>query len=182
MGSIFLVMPKAEDANRIAATIQSYGLMHEVKICSSGSEVLRLLQYRDNGVVLCTKRMRDMSYTELSEYLPPGFGMIVMTNDVALETFSERIVKLLIPFRRSDLIATVEMMTSGFLPPKKKKNHGPRERSEEEQQVVDKAKRVLMERNGMSEPEAFRYIQKNSMDYGRTMVESAQMILLMNSE
>ena len=31
----------------------------------------------------------------------------------------------------------------------------------------------------MSEPEAFRYLQKNSMDFGRTMVESAQMILAM---
>ena len=39
-----------------------------------------------------------------------------------------------------------------------------------------------MERNGMTEPEAFRYIQKNSMDMGRTFVESAQMILTLNSQ
>ena len=47
-----------------------------------------------------------------------------------------------------------------------------------ETKIIDEAKAMLMERNGMSEPEAFRYIQKNSMDFGRTMVESAQMILM----
>ena len=49
----------------------------------------------------------------------------------------------------------------------------------EEKQIIDQAKAVLMERNGMSEPEAFRYLQKTSMDCGRSMVESAQMILVM---
>ena len=34
-----------------------------------------------------------------------------------------------------------------------------------------------MERNHMSESEAHRYIQKNSMDTGTNMVETARMIL-----
>ena len=51
-----------------------------------------------------------------------------------------------------------------------------------ERKVIDKAKAVLMERNGMSEPEAFRYIQKTSMDCGRSMSESAQMILMMTGD
>ena len=34
-----------------------------------------------------------------------------------------------------------------------------------------------MERNHLSEEEAHRYIQKNSMDNGTNMVETAQMIL-----
>ena len=45
---------------------------------------------------------------------------------------------------------------------------------------IDKAKLLLMDRNDMTEPEAFRYIQKTSMDMGRTMVESAEMILMLN--
>ena len=52
----------------------------------------------------------------------------------------------------------------------------------EEQEVIDRAKQILMTRNDMSEADAFRYIQKRSMDSGRTMVESAGMILLLNSE
>jgi len=38
---------------------------------------------------------------------------------------------------------------------------------------------LLMERNHMTEQEAFRYIQKSSMDSGTNMVETAQMILLL---
>ena len=36
---------------------------------------------------------------------------------------------------------------------------------------------MLMEKNNMTEQEAFRYIQKCSMDSGNTMVESATMVM-----
>jgi response regulator NasT len=39
-----------------------------------------------------------------------------------------------------------------------------------------------MERNGLSEEEAFRYIQKTSMDVGRKMTESAKMILTLYND
>ena len=49
-----------------------------------------------------------------------------------------------------------------------------------EQNYINNAKWLLMERNHMTEQEAFRYIQKSSMDSGTNMVETAQMILLLN--
>ena len=54
-----------------------------------------------------------------------------------------------------------------------------KKRSRQEQKAIDHAKSILMERKSMSEKEAFRYLQKSSMDSGRNMVETAQMILLM---
>lgn len=54
------------------------------------------------------------------------------------------------------------------------------QRSANEQLVIDKAKQIVMRRKELSEPEAYRYIQKNSMDTGRSIVESAQMIILLN--
>lgn len=38
---------------------------------------------------------------------------------------------------------------------------------------------ILMQRNHLSEEEAYRYIQKSSMDSGTNMVETAQMILML---
>lgn len=61
----------------------------------------------------------------------------------------------------------------------KKLRSAPKKRTEQEQNYINNAKRVLMERNNMTEQEAFRYIQKCSMDSGTNMVETAQMILLM---
>lgn len=179
MGSILIAVPKTEDANRISKMIQSSGLVFEVEICSTGSEVLRVANEREFGAVICSKRLRDMNFTELEEYLPPFFGMIVLTGDASLETNSERCVKLVNPMKWSDLFATIEMITAGFHRQKKKNGQVPKKRSREEAQIIDKAKAVLIDRNGMSEPEAFRYLQKTSMDCGRSMVESAQMILAM---
>ena len=179
MGSIILAMPRAEDANKMAEVIKSSGLMLDIEICSRGSEVLRMANDRDCGVVICTQRLKDMNYTELSEYLPSGFGMIVLTKDASMETYSNHCVKLLVPFHASDIIATIEMLLPGYGSGRKKKKKGPIQRSPEERLIIDRAKAILIERNGMTEPEAFRYLQKNSMDYSRSLVEAAQMILAM---
>ncbi len=60
---------------------------------------------------------------------------------------------------------------------KRQQRRQPRQRSEEEMQVIQKAKRLLMERNNMTEAQAHRYIQKCSMDSGNDMVETAHMVL-----
>lgn len=52
-------------------------------------------------------------------------------------------------------------------------------RSLRQQETVRQAKTLLTERNHMSEEEAHRYLQKSSMDSGRNMLETAQMILTM---
>lgn len=182
MGCILIAMPKTEDSNRIAEMINGSGSMFDILVCQTAAEVLRISNDREYGVVICTKNLKDMGYFELSQYLPPFFGMIVLTKDMTLETFSGKTVKLLMPFKPRELMATVEMMTSIFVKKIKKKKTVPIKRSNPEKQVVDQAKQLLMNRNGMTEPEAFRYIQKSSMDSGRSMVESAQMILILNND
>ena len=174
MGIVLISMPRSDDALRFEGLIQGYGLMLDTMICNTGSEMLRIANDRDFGVIICTKRLRDMAYSELAEYMPQTFAMIVLTKDASVEVFSDRMVKLLFPMRGSELISTVEMLVSGYMRPKKKPS---RVKSEAEKQTIEKAKLLLMDRNGMSEPEAFRYIQKVSMDTGRKAVETAEMIL-----
>ena len=182
MGSILIAMPKYEDSKHLAGILKSCGLYLDIEICSKGADVLRTLHDRDFGIVICTKRLSDMSYTELSEYLPRYFGMIVLTKDSSLETFSDQMIKLMLPLKRSELKSTIEMMLNEFYSGMRRKKQKIPKRSAKDQKIIDDAKAMLMERNGMTEPEAFRYIQKNSMDCGRTMVESAQMILMLSDD
>lgn len=63
----------------------------------------------------------------------------------------------------------------------KRMKRQPRQRSEEEQNLLKQAKSILMERNGMTEEEAHRYMQKCSMDSGTNMVETAQMVISLNN-
>ena len=178
MGTVLIAMPKSDDSLRIEGLIQGYGLMVDTKVCNTGAEILRVANDRDAGVVVCAKRMRDMSYGELMDYLPESFGMIVLTKDASIETFTQRMVKLMLPMRTSDLISSIEMFLFDCIRPRKKKKP-PAKKSDADKQIIEKAKLVLMDRNGMTEPEAFRYIQKSSMDSETNMVETAQMILLL---
>lgn len=50
----------------------------------------------------------------------------------------------------------------------------------EARKVIERAKGLLMERHGLSEAEAFRRIQKRSMDSRKSMKEVAEAILLAN--
>ena len=55
----------------------------------------------------------------------------------------------------------------------------PKVRRPEEEKQIREAKEVLMARNNMTEQEAYRYLQKCSMDSSTNMVETAQMVLTM---
>ena len=101
-------------------------------------------------------------------------------------TFEHReitdIVSLSLPIKIHELIETVEMMDYSINRRRKKMRQRPKVRSEEEQQEIDRAKLLLMERNNLSEEEAHRYIQKRSMDNGTGLMETAQMILSLMGE
>lgn len=180
MGSILIAMPNADDANRLADLLSRQGLYLDIEVCQTASEILRISNDRDYGVIICTKNLKDMSFVDLSQYMPPMFGMIVLTKDINLDTYSENVMKLIMPFKTTELVSTINMITSFFIRKIKKKKSMPVKRSPEEEKIITSAKELLMDRNGLTEPEAFRYIQKSSMDTGRSMVESAEMILLLN--
>jgi response regulator NasT len=126
------------------------------------------------------KNLPDMNFAELFECLPAGFSMVLITGDSSLEFPPGRLKKLSIPFKTHEFVNTVDALLraagGGYAPVRY------RHRSAVEQQEIDAAKHRLMKARKMTEPEAYRYIQKYSMDAGRSMVESARMVLaLMNN-
>lgn len=177
MGSIIVVMSKDDMNQKVHTILRNSGSGHDINICETSAEVLRLANDRDYGVVICQKFIKDMSYEELARFLPNSFGMVIITKDASLEVTNSDMIKLLVPFKSGDLISTVDMVIENIYRRFRKKQKVPLQRNVEDKKTVDQAKHILMDRNGLSEEEAFRYIQKNSMDQGRKMVETAQMIL-----
>jgi len=178
MGSVIIAIPNSDTAGKIGEVLKRRGFPPSA-VCSLGSEVLRYVGEAEYGVVICTKRLKDMSCTELFEYLPEYFNVLLLSSDDTDIWTREGIMRLSNPFRPSDLINTVDLMMT-TLERQVRKNRRRPARSPEEQKIIDDAKHLLMDRNDMTEPEAFRYIQKTSMDTGRTMIESAQMVLMLN--
>ena len=81
--------------------------------------------------------------------------------------------------RSFDLVDTVEDMCRDLSDRLKRLKSKPKQRSADEQGVINRAKELLMERNGFSEEEAHRFLQKHSMDSGNNMVDTAYMVLEM---
>ena len=74
---------------------------------------------------------------------------------------------------------TLEISIQTVLYQKRKMRQKPVERNEEEKQVINRAKTMLMQREHMTEAEAHRYLQKCSMESGSNLVETAHMLLAM---
>ena len=180
MGSVIIAIPNLDNAEKIAEVLRRRGFSPNA-MCTLGSEVLRNAGQSDFGVVICTRRLKDMSATELFEYLPEYFNVLLLSSEDMDFKTRDGVMRLSSPFKASDLVNTVDLMIS-TLESRIKRNRKRPQRSPEEQKTIDDAKHLLMDRNDMTEPEAFRFIQKTSMDTGRTMVESAEMILMLNWE
>ncbi|PDP86242.1 response regulator [Glycomyces fuscus] len=82
------------------------------------------------------------------------------------------------PFNKADLVPAIEMATSRYaeLSALESEVSSLQERLET-RKLVEQAKGLLQSRHGMSEPEAFRWIQKNSMDRRLTMRKVAETVV-----
>jgi len=83
------------------------------------------------------------------------------------------------PLRAEELGPALDVAVSRFreLEAVRKENEALKQKLEA-RKLVDRAKGVLMTRLGLSEPEAFRRIQKTAMDTRKTMAEVARALIL----
>ncbi len=153
MGAIIVAMPKHEDSGRIAQIIKASDIWEELFICDTGSEILRRIEDMDISLVICTKKMHDMGYEELYEYLPANVNMLLLTKDIRIDLFSSNIIVLQMPFKSADFLNSIRMLLpEGYRRSSKK----PVTRSALDKQTIDKAKLLITDRNNMTEPEAYR--------------------------
>ncbi|MGC8826355.1 MAG: ANTAR domain-containing response regulator [Anaerolineae bacterium] len=83
------------------------------------------------------------------------------------------------PFRESDLAAAIEVALARFNELKMlEKEVGDLKQALETRKLVDRAKGILMDVQGLTEAEAFRKIQKMSMNTRKPMREVAEAIIL----
>jgi AmiR/NasT family two-component response regulator len=82
------------------------------------------------------------------------------------------------PFQKKDLLPTIEMAASRFAEIVALENEVSDLADRlETRKLVERAKGVLMEKQGMTEPEAFRWIQRTAMDRRTSMKIVASAVL-----
>ncbi len=91
------------------------------------------------------------------------------------------IAYLVKPFREADLLPAIEIAIARFNELRAlDKQLGDLQEAMETRKIVERAKGLLMETQGLSEAEAFRRIQQLSMNTRKPMKEIAQALLLAN--
>lgn len=177
MTNIIVAFPKQDIARNIKKILMQNGY-HVDAVCTTGAQALQSAGELGGGIIVCGYRFVDMMYTELHEYLPAQFEMLLVASPANCEIRDvENLVCLSTPLKVNELLQTMEMMDYTITRRRKKARQSPKQRTEEETALIQEAKALLMERNNLSEEEAHRYMQKRSMDNGTGMVETAQMIL-----
>ena len=82
------------------------------------------------------------------------------------------------PFQKKDLLPTIEMALSRYTElVGLEAEVGDLQGRLEARKLIERAKGVLMSEHGMTEPEAFRWIQRGSMDRRMTMRAVAELVL-----
>ena len=182
MIGIIVVFPSRENAANIRNLLVRYG-MTVSGVCTTGAQAMNHADALDEGIVVCGYKLKDMMYTELREYLPENFEMLlVASRDKWSDSEVCGVMGLPMPIKVQDLIGTLEMMLTDMERRRKKRKQEKKKRSPKDQELIRHAKELLMERNHMSEEEAHRYLQKSSMESGTNIVETAEMVLSMMSK
>ncbi len=177
MANVIVAFSKQEDARSIKNILTKSGFQ-VVAVCTSGAQTIASAEDLSGGIIVCGHHLPDMVFTELRECLPEEFSMLMVASPSRWPSqIPEQVVCLPMPLKVHDLVETVAMLEEASDRRRKRRRQQPRQRNENEKNLILQAKQLLMERNGMTEEEAHRYIQKCSMDSGTNIIETAQMII-----
>ena len=169
MANIIVAFSRPEDGKSIKGILVRSGY-DVAAVCMSGSQALSAAEDLSGGILVCGYRFEDMMYDELRQCLSASFEMLVLASPSRWNGVQTQGVV-------HNLLSTLDMMVQAQQRIRRKLRSRPKERSKEEQDLINEAKALLMERNNMTESEAHRYIQKCSMDSGTNLVETSQMII-----
>jgi len=151
----------------------------------SGLDALELMQKFFPDIILMDVKMPGMdgieAVTAINQLRPTP--IILLTGKKDEETIRRAIeagvmAYLLKPVREEDLLPTIELAISRFNEFQAVlKENMDLKGTIEARKVVEKAKGLLMEKEGLTEKEAFSRIQKISMDRRRPMKEIAEILI-----
>ena len=173
--TVIVAFENDSNSARIREILESEGEF-SCLVCRGGAEVRRTVHKQQRCIVVCGFKLADETCEELYHDLRSDCFMLMVAPQARLElSETEGIFKLQSPIRRGELLASVRMLVQfqRYIPREK----GPAQRGEEEQTLIAQAKAVLMDRHGMTEEQAHRFLQKQSMDNGAKLADTARLVL-----
>jgi AmiR/NasT family two-component response regulator len=157
-----------------------------------GDEAVELVERTTPDLAIVDIKMPGMDGLEAARMIVERYRVPVLV----LTAFSQRdlierardagvVAYLVKPFQRSELAAAIEVAVARFEEHRAIEEEHERlqagvaslEEKLETRKLVDRAKGVLMDRHGMSEAEAFRFVQRRAMDRRVRMRDVAKEVI-----
>ncbi|MGO5052746.1 ANTAR domain-containing response regulator [Lachnospiraceae bacterium LCP25S3_G4] len=177
MRNIIVVFPKKENATNIRNLLVRGGFDVSL-VCTTGAQVMNHADVLDEGIVITGYKVSDMLYTDLREYLPDSFEILLVASpDKWQGENMDGVIGLPMPIKVHDLLNTVEMLLYNMEQKRRRRRLEKKKRNDKQEEIIKSAKKLLISRNNMTEEEAHRYLQKNSMDSGTNLIETAEMVI-----
>ena len=153
---------------------------------SDGATAVRLAREQQPDLVLMDIKMPELDGLEAARILTAeNIAPVVLLTAYSPKELVERAQQagvvgyLAKPFRDSDIQPAIEVALARFEEFRAVREQVQTlEESLETRKIVDRAKGVLMDAQGLKEADAFRRIQKLSMDSRKSMREVAEAVLL----
>ncbi len=177
MANIIIALSRPEEAEAIRNILMRNGF-RSIFIVANGAQAISKMDDLDDGIVICGYKLQDMMYDKLKDSMPYGFDMVILVSQKnAGECNREDVEKLIMPLKSDALVYSLNRIADEQFRRRKRDRSKPRVRSEEDRKIIEEAKMLIMTRNHMTEQEAHKYIQRNSMESGSGLVETAEKIL-----
>lgn len=176
MRQVIVAFERQSNCDRLREIIERGGEFSCVP-CRTADQVRRAVRKLRLDIVVCGFKLGEESCESLFYDLPQRCSMLMIAPQARLELCeAEGIFKLQAPVRRSELLASVRLLAQLHRPGLDGEKN-PAQRSQEERELVAQAKAVLMDRHGMTEEQAHRFLQKQSMDNGARLTDTAKLVL-----
>ena len=217
MRQVIVAFERQSNCDRLREIIENGGEFSCV-VCRTADQVRRAARKLRLDIVVSGFKLGEDSCESLFYDLPQRCSMLMVAPQAQLEVCEgEGIFKLRAPVRRSELMASVRLLSQVAQSATRESSqvaqsassqmarsatressqvarsasresnqvargassqgHSPAQRSQEERELVERAKAVLMGRHGMTEEQAHRFLQKQSMDNGARLTDTARLVL-----
>lgn len=141
------------------------------RCCASGSELRRAINECEDSIVVLMGTLPDCKPDDLQWDCGDRIQILLIARPLVLESCeSPEVFRLPLPLSSQALIGAVQMLSQ---------LHQMRlpKRAGTEKETVEEAKKLLMRRHGITEPEAHRALQRYAMNHGLKMADYAARIL-----
>ncbi|MBE6072827.1 MAG: ANTAR domain-containing protein [Clostridium butyricum] len=178
-GRIIIALSNIETANKLKSLLTQEGY-DIISVCTSGNELIRMVMQYSPDLVLVGYKFKDMSLLDVYETLYDTTSFLAIVNEPYRSYIEEDTDIYCIGTKISNVLLTnaIDLIFQSKRRILKLKQQVEKlEHTLEDRKLIEKAKGQLMYNSGLTENEAFRYMQKISMDSGKKMRDIASLLL-----